>query len=181
MELDVRLYRDRIDNFIGQIRSSAPDVAGSFQPKVFTADNLGSVDAQGGEIQLRWRPIRDLDVSARFARVFLTTNATDKSLKRDIPLSAPRNNWGLLANYQLGNGWEASMFVQRSDAQTWLTEGDTTEAFTRVDARVARRWKWQGTEVEAALVGQNLGQDYHEFRDTNVFSRRVYGSLSFGW
>ncbi len=50
-----------------------------------------------------------------------------------------------------------------------------------IDARLARRWTWQGREVEAALVGQNLGEDYAEFRDTNVFSRRVYGSLSFAW
>ncbi|HEY9099062.1 MAG TPA: TonB-dependent receptor [Thiobacillus sp.] len=181
LEIDLRLYRDQIDDFIGQIRSSAADVAGSFQPKVFTAANLGSVDAHGGEIQLRWRPVRNLDVSARYARVFLTTSAQDKSFKKDIPLSAPRINWGLLANYQLGNGWETSMFVQRSDPQKWLTEGDTTPAFTRVDVRLARRFKWQGTEVEAAVVGQNLGQDYYEFRDTNIFSRRVYGSLGFSW
>lgn len=181
LEFDVRLYRDRIDDFIGQVRSSAADVAGSFQPKVFTAANLGSVDAQGGEIQLRWRPTSDLDVSARYARVFLTTTATDKALKRDIPLSAPRHNWGLLASYRLAHGWETSVFVQRSAEQKWLTEGDMTQPFTRVDVRLARRWKWQGTDVEAAVVGQNLGRDYAEFRDTNVFSRRVYGSLSLGW
>ena len=63
----------------------------------------------------------------------------------------------------------------------WLTEGDLTRAYTRVDARLARRWKWQGREVEAALVGQNLGDDYEEFRDTNIFSSRVYGSLAFAW
>ena len=50
-----------------------------------------------------------------------------------------------------------------------------------MDVRLARRWKWQGNEVEAAVVGQNLGDDYQEFRDTNVFSRRVYGSLSLAW
>ncbi|HEX7970899.1 MAG TPA: hypothetical protein VF501_01565 [Thiobacillus sp.] len=63
----------------------------------------------------------------------------------------------------------------------WLSEGDLTQAFNRVDARLARRWKWQGSEVEAAVVGQNLGDKYTEFRDTNIFSRRVYGSLSFNW
>ena len=63
----------------------------------------------------------------------------------------------------------------------WLSEGDVTEAFTRWDARLARRWNWQGHEVEAAVVGQNLGEDYSEFRDNNIFSRRVYGSLSLTW
>ncbi len=189
LELDVRLFRDHIENFIGMVKISPNPAfdAGSFQPKVFFADNLGMVDTQGGEIQLRWRPVRSLDVSAHYARVFLSVeldpeNVVDaKNYKRDIPVSAPRNSWGLLANYRMGNGWEASLFAQRSDAQKWLTEGDDTEAFTRVDVRLARHWKWQGRQVEAAVVGQNLGGDYHEFRDTNIFSRRVYGSLSLAW
>ncbi|MBU4499176.1 MAG: hypothetical protein KKG40_03090, partial [Gammaproteobacteria bacterium] len=62
-----------------------------------------------------------------------------------------------------------------------LTEGDITQDFNRVDLRLVRRWKWQGREVEADVVGQNLGDDYTEFRDTNVFSKRVYGSLSLAW
>ena len=155
--------------------------AGSFQPKVFTADNLDSINAQGGEVQLRWQPSRALDVSAHYARVFLSTNSQELSFGRDIPQSAPRNSWGLLARYQLGNGWDASVFAQGSDAQLWLTEGDETEAFTRIDVRLARRWKWQGYNMEAAVVGQNLGRDYQEFRDTNIFSQRVYGSLNFAW
>jgi iron complex outermembrane receptor protein len=87
----------------------------------------------------------------------------------------------MLATYRMGNGWVSSLFARRGDAQKWLTEGDVTEAFTRIDARLARRWNWQGRAVEAAVVGQNLGKDYQEFRDTNVFSRRVYGSLSLAW
>ena len=178
LELDVRLYRDRINNFIGQMR--APDEV-SFRPKVFKFANIGTVDSQGGEIQLRWRPSQALDVSTHYARVFLEADTSVTNFNRDIPVSAPRNSWGLLANYRLGNGWETSLFAQRSAAQKWLTEGDVTQAFTRVDARLARRLKWQGHDVEATVVGQNLGKDYQEFRDTNIFSRRVYGSLSLAW
>jgi iron complex outermembrane receptor protein len=182
LDLDVRLYRDQIDQFIGQVKTSAiPDVAGSPRPKVFTFDNIGGIESQGGEIQLRWRPVPALDVSAYFARGFLSTDTADGNFSEDIPLSLPRNSWGMLASYRLASGWEASLFAQRSDTQKWLTEGDTTQAFTRVDLRLARRWNWQGRAVEAALVGQNLGDDYQEFRDTNIFSRRVYGSLGFAW
>ncbi len=182
LELDARLYRDHIDRFIGLVRvDNTFDVAGTFQPKVYTFANIGAIDSQGGELQLRWRPGQALDLSAHYARVFLRAATSDVKFNKDIPLSAPRNSWGLLASYRLGNGWETSVFVQRSDAQKWLTEGDITQDFTRVDARLAHRWSWRGHEVEAALVGQNLGQDYAEFRDTNVFSRRVYGSFSLGW
>jgi len=183
LELDVRLYRDHIDNFIGEVRVDPnPDSdKNSFQPKVFFYDNIGTVDANGGEVQLRWQPTRSLDVSAHYARVFLRAATSVLNYNRDIPASAPRDSWGALARYRFGNGWDGSVFVQYSDPQKWLSPGDDTQAFTRVDVRLARRWKWQGTEVEATVVGQNLGKDYEEFRNTNLFSSRVYGSLGFKW
>ncbi|MBT9591788.1 MAG: TonB-dependent receptor [Thiobacillus sp.] len=183
LELDVRLYRDRIDSFIGEkrINPNPPSDANSFQPKVFFYDNIGSVDAHGGEVQLRWRPTRSFDVSTHYARVFLSAATSVVNFNKDIPASAPRDSWGAIARYRFGNGWDSSVFVQYSDAQKWLAPGDNTQAFTRVDVRLARRWKWQGTEVEAAVTGQNLGKDYEEFRNTNLFSRRVYGSLDFKW
>jgi iron complex outermembrane receptor protein len=180
LELDVRLYRDKIDDFIGQLKSNY-DTNDAFRPNEFKFANIGTVQSQGGEIQLRWRPLTELDISVHYARVFLTADTVRQNYNVDIPLSAPRDSWGMLASYRLGNGWESSLFAQRSSKQKWLTEGDLTAAFTRIDLRLARRWKWQGREVEAALVGQNLGEDYNEFRDNNVFSRRVYGSLSFAW
>ncbi len=181
LELDARLYRDRIDRFIGDLKGDFFNDAGSVRPNEFKFANIGTVESQGGEIQLRWRPVPALSLSAHFARVFLVADTLRGNFNEDIPLSAPRNSWGLLASYRLGAGWEASLFAQHNGAQKWLSEGDDTGAFTRIDARLARRWKWQGHVLEAAVVGQNLGKDYTEFRNTNIFSRRVYGSLSLNW
>ncbi|MBW8370119.1 MAG: TonB-dependent receptor [Thiobacillus sp.] len=182
LELDVRFFQDKIDDFIGQQKADYVTDPGSIiSGNEFKYENLGSVRSHGGEFQLRWRPIEALDVSAHYARVFLRADTARENYNVDIPRSAPRNSWGLLASYRLGGGWETSLGVWRTDAVTWLTEGDLTQAYTRLDARLARRWKWQGRDVEGAVVGQNLGKDYQEFRDTNVFSRRVYGSLALAW
>jgi iron complex outermembrane receptor protein len=179
LELDVRLFDDDIDDFIGD---SAVDVyPDAIRPKEFQYANRGSVHSRGGEIQLRWRPLPVFDVSAHFAHVLLSSDFPEVNVGRDIPDSAPRNSWGLLARFLPGNGWESSLFVQGADDMKWLEDGDITESFTRVDLRLARRWKWQGNDLEAAVVGQNLGDDYTEFRETNIFSRRVYGSLSVAW
>jgi len=179
LEMDVRLFDDDIDDFIGDAAVDVyPDVV---RPKEFQYANRGSVHSRGGEVQLRWRPLRTFDVSAYFAHVLLSADFMDVNIGRDVPESTPRNSWGLLARYQPGGGWEGSLFVQGAGDMKWLEDGDFTEGFTRVDARVARRWKWQGNELEAALVGQNLGDDYSEFRSANVFSRRFYGSLGLAW
>jgi iron complex outermembrane receptor protein len=179
LEMDVRLFDDDIDDFIGDAAVDVyPDVV---RPKEFQYANRGSVHSRGGEVQLRWRPLRTFDVSAYFAHVLLSADFMDVNIGRDVPESTPRNSWGLLARYQPGGGWEGSLFVQGAGDMKWLEDGDFTEGFTRVDVRVARRWNWQGNELEAALVGQNLGDDYSEFREPNIFSRRVYGSFSVAW
>jgi iron complex outermembrane receptor protein len=179
LEMDVRLFDDDIDNFIGD---AAVDVyPDAVRPKEFQYANRGSVHSRGGEVQLRWRPLQTFDVNAYFAHVLLSADFMDVNIGRDVPQSAPRNSWGLLARYLPGGGWEGSLFVQGAGDMKWLEDGDFTEGFTRVDVRVARRWNWQGNELEAALVGQNLGDDYSEFRESNIFSRRVYGSFSVAW
>lgn len=181
LEMDVRLFDDDIDDFIGD-RSLNVYLLDVIRPKELQYANHGSVHSRGGEIQLRWRPLPVFDVSAYFARILLSTDIPhDTSLGKDIPQSAPRDSWGLLARFLPGGGWEGSLFLQRAGDVKWLADGDFTEGFTRVDVRLARRWKWQGHEVEAALAGQNLGDDYTELRNTNIFSRRVYGSLAFNW
>lgn len=188
LDLDVRLFQDKIDDFIGQDKSDfvTSDDTG-LRASEFKYANIGSARSHGGEIQLRWRPTRALDVSAHYARVFLEAHFGGTGIinvinfNKDVPVSAPRNTWGLLASYRLDHGWEASMGVWRSDAMKWLSEGDLTAAYNRMDLRVARRWKWLGRDIEASVVGQSLLGNYQEFRDTNIFSRRVYGSLSLGW
>ena len=179
LEMDVRAFDDDIDDFIGDFCDDF--IPGDARAKECQYGNRGSVSSRGGEIQLHWRPVPAFDVSAYFAHVLLSDDFTDINVGKDIPQSAPRNSWGMLARFLPGDGWEGSLFIQQADDIKWLEDGDFTEGFTRVDVRVARRWKWQGTELEAALVGQNLGDDYTEFRESNIFSRRVYGSFSIAW
>jgi len=166
MQFDAKLFRDTIHDYIG----------GAGSPRQFT--NRDAFTVQGGDLQLNWQPVPALRLSAQYARAFI---AADPSVDRDLSQSVPHNNFSLLARYDLGQGWNASAGVYRSGRMKWLSDGDITQAYTRWDVRLARRWSWQGHEVEAAVVGQNLGEDYSEFRSENVFSRRVYGSLSLDW
>ncbi len=95
LELDVRLYRDHIDHFIGLVRvSDTLDVANSFQPKVFMFTNISGIDSQGGEIQLRWRPSQAFDVSAHYARTFLSTDTQDKNFQQGYSRVRPARQLG---------------------------------------------------------------------------------------
>jgi iron complex outermembrane recepter protein len=171
LQVDAKLFYDQMYHYIGSTR-----VAGAYQPQ-----NSGSLTLRGGDLQLNWQPTDAFRLSAQYARVYTSTSAELDLLDDDVKVSAPRNSFSLLARHHLGQGWSASAGVYHSGRMVWLNGGDPIDAFTRVDARLARSWTWQGTEVEAAVVGQSLGGEYSEFRPDHRFGRRVYGSLSFGW
>ena len=184
LQLDAKLFYDRIDRYIGNQAVPLPVGSETFilaDGKARESLNSGSFSLRGGDLQLNWQPTHAFRLSAQYARVVVSTTDALDAVDDDVKVSAPRNNFSLLARYDLGLGWMVSSGVYYSGTMKWLDQGDAIDSFTRVDARLARRWIWQGRELEAALVGQALNGDYSEFRAENVFSPRVYGSLSFAW
>jgi len=100
---------------------------------------------------------------------------------RSFSSRAPEHSYSLLAGYRFASGWESSMSVVGASNFTWFGDGDDLPSYTRVDARLAKTFKIGSSVADIALIGQNLGGDYLEFRDDNVFDTRAYlqFSLSF--
>lgn len=170
LRIDARLFNDRVSRIVGN-EDIDPGTGETFQ-----ADNMNHADIRGADVQLRWQPHRDVDLILNYARVMIDSN------EADIEQSAPRNNFSALGIWRPAAGWEASAGVYRVGYMKWLDDGDETEAFTRVDVRLARRWKWLGRQVELSLAGQNLGGErYAEFRPNNQFDTRAYAGLAVDW
>ncbi len=171
LQLDVRLFDDAVRKLIG-----SRDIDPSLFGKLFQAVNEHRADIRGADLQLRWKPVDWLDWVVSYARVRIASDDPD------IADSAPRNNFSALGMASLADGWQASVGVYRQGDMNWLDDGDKTQGFTRVDARLAKRWKIEGHPIELAVVGQNLGgQRYSEFRPENQFERRAYLSLALDW
>ncbi len=181
-QIDVRLYRDHITDYLGQasyrfLRTFG--VGESYNDKYFQYVNGGTLDVTGLDAQLVWKPHRDF--SLHLAQSFAHVDASHDTADDDMPESAPDRITSLLANWRIGAGFSLSATVYHTDRMMWLTEGDHTERHTRADFRLARQFKLDGMEAEWALGVQNAGDDYQEFRRENVFSRRAYASLRFVW
>jgi iron complex outermembrane receptor protein len=174
LQVDIRLFHDSVTRLISD-RNIGDDPV-SLNPKLFQYANLLDATIRGGDTQLRWTPRKWFDLIVSYAWVKIDSSDVD------VAASTPRNNFSALGIFKLDQGWEASVGVYKQDYMNWLSDGDTTRAFTRVDARLAKRWELQGRQVELALVGQNLGgQSYEEFRNDNLFGRRAYLSLTVDW
>ena len=174
LQVDIRLFNDSLTRLIGD--RNIGDPGSLINPKLFQYANLLDATIRGGDTQLRWTPRKWLDLIVSYAWVKIDSPDVD------VATSTPRNNFSALGIFRLDRGWEASVGVYKQDYMNWLSDGDYTAAFTRVDARLAKRWILQGRQMELALVGQNLGgQPYQEFRNDNLFGRRAYLSLTLDW
>ena len=185
LNVNARLFYDRLDNYLG---SQKILTAQCNEPvdKCFQSLNGSSLDLRGWEAELHWQPLRHLDLYAQYARVRIgyakiVRDSTGNVVDDDLPFSVPRNNFGLLARYGWGAGWQASAGVYQTGGVMWLSDGDITKGYTRVDVRLARRFKWQNNDAELALVAQSIDNRYSEFRVENVFGPKAYASFSVNW
>ncbi len=183
-QLDVRVYRDHLTDYIGDRSTSVrypPGGPYAYRVKYFKYYNGGTVDVTGLDAQLTWKPHRDF--SLHFAQSFAHVDASSMALDvdDDIPESGPDWITSVLADWRLAKGFRLSTAIYRTDRMFWLHDGDVTQPYTRVDVRLARQFKVGGVDGEWALGVQNVGDDYEEFRRQNVFGRRAYGTLRFAW
>jgi len=91
---------------------------------------------------------------------------------------APEHSYSLLTGYRFASGWESSVSISGTSAFTWFGDGTPLPSYTRIDARLAKQFKIGSSLADVALIGQNLGGDYLEFRDDNVFDTRAYLQFS---
>jgi iron complex outermembrane receptor protein len=77
----------------------------------------------------------------------------------------------------LGSDWQASFGYYRVGGLSALGESTPVEAHQRLDLRLAKDFKVEGTRGEVAAVLQNILGNYNDFRNDNVFDRRAYLSL----
>lgn len=182
-QLDVRIYRDHVTDYIGDrsVRVTY-DIPGfpPYKAKYFQYVNGGTLDVTGADAQLVWKPHRDF--SLHLAQSFAHVKASQDTVDDDLPESAPDWITSLLANWRIASGVSLSAAVYHTDRMMWLSDGDATEGYTRADLRLARQFKLRGADAEWALGVQNVADEgYAEFRRENVFSRRAYGTLRFAW
>ncbi|MFP5411187.1 MAG: TonB-dependent receptor plug domain-containing protein, partial [Gammaproteobacteria bacterium] len=96
LQVDVKLFHDSLYDYINN----------SGSPGRYT--NRDDFSVRGGDVQLSWRPVERLQISAQYARALIDADA---SVDRDLEASAPPHVFSLLARLELGQGWQASTGV----------------------------------------------------------------------
>ncbi len=96
----------------------------------------------------------------------------------DLVQSAPTHRTTLMLSRQFAGSWSVSAIQHWMGEMKWPYDGDLQRKYHRLDLRLAYRFGVGPTRGELALVTQNQGNPYDEFRPQYKFNRRTFATLS---
>lgn len=191
LALDVRLFREEFRDMGNDVRK--PRQPGEIRDPFFWSEQTGGWNVDGIEAQVDYQPTPATRLVAAYSYAEIDGHLIDRvdsggttTRFEDLSDTAPQHTFSALVSQQFGPGWDASLALYHVDDMRWRGEGSKVEDYTRVDLKLARRFRFEGTRAQLALLVHNLGDsEYHEFRDPdfssrqgNVFDRRAYLQLS---
>jgi len=163
LTLDVRLFDEHISNFI-RINN------GGRLPKYYLNDEDFSI--RGAEYQLKSQPW----TGAQFMLNQTYTNIN--SINPGTALAAPRMATSLSYSQSLPGQLNLTLTHSQSSKSTPVG-GDESDArpTQRTDLRLAKALRWGTHRGEIALVVQNLGSPYMDYKKEFSFQRQAFVTL----
>ncbi|WP_461481110.1 TonB-dependent receptor plug domain-containing protein [Porticoccus sp.] len=180
---DVRLFREEIRHGLEVFQETVSGDFPSLDPSesFSVRDNILRSNMTGVELQLRYQPTdRTLinahygyrDVDSRFISRF-----EPEVHESDLNNRSPRHTAGLLVHQQLGGGLSAGLNLYHITDANWR-DGNAVDQFVRVDAILGYDFNVGSTSGTLSLIGQNLGSNYEEHAQNNVFETRYFLQLT---
>jgi len=188
LSLDIRLFREEMRD----IGSGARDPSRA----TVWSDRGGWWDTRGIETQLRFAPDRQTLLVGSYSYAETDGSSVTQIDSAGKPIAwqslddtTPRHTLALQLSRKFSQGWAGTLALYRVSDMRWLGEGGSVDAYTRLDAKIAKRFVVGGADAEIALIVQNLtGETYFEFRPDyvyekpgNRFERRGFLQLSVLW
>jgi iron complex outermembrane recepter protein len=162
LQLDVRVFRERIGNFILQANASVP------RDYVNLADSV----IRGFEYELKWQPW-----TGGHFRLTQANIVSDQILPlEDGPsMVAPKLASTLTYVQQLPHGLDLSVSHQDGSRMALPGAGlSNLSAVSRTDLRLAGPLRFGAARGELALVVQNLRGSYPDYAPSFAFQRRAF-------
>ena len=160
--LDVRLFQETFDKLI--------DVRDGPGGKNYINDT--AFDLQGAEYQLKWQAWQgaQLIVSQTFIHNTHVAPGDD-----EIHDATPKRASSLAYFQQLPGQFNLTLMHSENSAAGLVA--DRPQPRSRTDLRLAKTLRWGPRRGEVALVVQNLGSDYADFKRQHLFQQQAFITL----
>ncbi|UTW44788.1 TonB-dependent receptor [bacterium SCSIO 12696] len=184
LRTEIKLFDEALENEIQEVFDpTAPELLSLFAqengqpPGVLFRVNGGRTDITGVEGNLDYR----ISNRTRFWLSYGYSSVTQqlpplsiRSLQHNTN-GTPRHTASALLSHRFNGQWQASLGYYYLDDTSWFLFGSDTEAYDRVDLRLAKTVDLWSQPVKMEFIGQNLfGSDYSEFNVQNRFDSMFF-------
>ncbi|MDX2465034.1 MAG: TonB-dependent receptor plug domain-containing protein, partial [Porticoccus sp.] len=173
---EIKVYQEKFENEIEYIFDPTyREPVSAFNPGSILYVGGATTDIVGIETGVKWQFSRHTRLLFSYAFSEVDQNCLAQSFRCSAQNDAtPRHTSSVLMSHDYGNGWEGSIGYYFLDDMSWVLWGGDVESYDRVDMRIAKSFQFSGSRLKLELIGQNLGGDYHEFNQNNVFETRTF-------
>lgn len=179
LTFDVRLFRESVKDGIDTYQAPAdlgiPSLG--LDETISVRDNNSRWVTRGTELQLRYQPTERTLINAHYSYrdvdSFYISRYEPYFQIKDHDERAPRHTAGLLLFQRFAAGWSSGINIYHMTAADWR-DGNPVEQFVRVDAHLGYDFTVGSSTGNLSLIGQNLGGDYMEHAQNNVFKTRLF-------
>lgn len=169
LTLDVRVFDERVRDFIGE-KGDIPQAGSGGDGLIRDYLNNENFRIQGHEAQLNWKPWS----GGRLIYGLSQLNSTQSYGAAPVGHYATQS---LMYLQQLPAGVALSLAHSEADAGYYPGFNQPMPAVRRTDLRLAKALRVAGHAAELALVGQNLGSPYPDFRPEFRYPQRIFVQL----
>ncbi len=203
LNYDVCMFHERYTDIIDQFRNfdhldpdrgitDPVDLAilygwlDSMQRGAFTYTNFGTVEIDGIEFELDYRPTqRDL---LYFGFSYLNVHGNEikrvkdgvTSYRENAEQKIPKRTFSLLVSHRFDEQVTLSAAYYFTDELEWPGEGDAVPNYSRFDVKVNKQFLLSQSKLDLSLIFQNLHKDNYDFYHDeandghNVWEPRAY-------
>ena len=165
LSVDARLHRDAVSDLITP-ESGVPFPGDNADGVAQNLVNRHQVTIRGADLELRYQPNRKTRIVFGLATLDFDSDAS--SYGENYANSAPSHTLSLLASRELPYDVTASLAAFYVDEMHYLGEGDELGPISRVDLRLAKRFRLAGGRGEVALVVQDPRDNAYDFVNAPV-------------
>lgn len=173
---EVKVYREEFEDEVEYVWDPGyPEIAAIYNQGAIVDMNGGSTDIQGLETGIQWQPAEHTRLWLSYAYADAKQSSPPLAFRSFYDHSAtPTHTASLLVAQDFGRGWQLSAGYYYLDQMAWVLWGADSDAYDRIDVRLARDIRLHNAALKLELIGQNLGGDYHEFNALNQFETRTF-------
>ena len=201
INIDAKLFYDRVENIINDVADFAysdpisillnpafPSLFPLASDRVNNPDNTGDATLKGFEAQLQYQLSADTRAHAGYTVMNIdgkilnqvNSGAPGQSAFLDLKESVPRTISTLQVIHDFKPGLSASFaFHHYSDYD--FKDSDPVEAFSILNARIAKKFRFNNGEGKISGSFQNLLGDYFDYNEEQVFENRLFVSFEYGF